>query len=402
MPTTTTTTKQGWQKLKLGEVCAINMGQSPKSIFYNEKEIGLPFLQGVTEFGDMYPKIKQYTSKSTKIAQNGDILFSVRAPVGDVNYAPFECCIGRGLCGIKSIKEKSNQKYIYYYLKQNKQEFINSSNGAIYDSINKDTLLNFPILIPSLSKQKKIAEVLGAYDDLIEVNQKKIKILEELAQSIYKEWFVKPIQNGIPDGWEIMNLEQVADVIKGRSYKSSEIGESGDYFFVNLKCFNRNGGFRHDGIKMYSGKIKENQYLQTGDIVIAVTDMTQKREIVARPAQLPILKNKKVTFSCDVVKIEPQKNNIVDKNYLYYSLRFSDFSNITKNKANGVNVLHLSTKDIEKWDLVIPTKEIQNKFETIIKSITNDVNVIVQENDNLQKTRDLLIPQLVGGRVSLK
>lgn len=206
MPTQTTqknsgekTRKAEWKRVRLGEICDINMGQSPESIYYNELGNGTPFFQGVTEFGLKYPEIRKYTTKITKLANAGDILFSVRAPVGDINYANIDCCIGRGLCAMKAKEQILDQKYLFYFLKNNFDLFQNNSNGSIYNSINKETLNNLSIEIPPLSEQKKIAEVLSAYDDLIEVNQKKIKILETLAQTLYKEWFVKPTKDGWPD-----------------------------------------------------------------------------------------------------------------------------------------------------------------------------------------------------------
>ena len=104
-----------WKECKLGDIAEINMGQSPKSEFYNQDKIGLPFLQGNRTFGLKYPYFDTYCSEPTKIAKHGEILFSVRAPVGDINIANDEICIGRGLCSINS-KDKNNE-FLYCFFR---------------------------------------------------------------------------------------------------------------------------------------------------------------------------------------------------------------------------------------------------------------------------------------------
>src|SRR3989344_5980641 len=94
--------KTTWQKVKLGDIADLNMGQSPKSEFYNDHGEGLPFFQGVTDFGERVPEETMYCSKPTKVVEPGDVLISVRAPVGDVNIAEKKSCIGRGVAGVRA------------------------------------------------------------------------------------------------------------------------------------------------------------------------------------------------------------------------------------------------------------------------------------------------------------
>lgn len=101
---------------KLSEIAEITMGQSPESLSYNSARRGLPFFQGNTDFGDKYPTARVWCDAPKKIAQSGDILISVRAPIGALNYAKTECCIGRGLASIR-IKNPSERDYVYHLLK---------------------------------------------------------------------------------------------------------------------------------------------------------------------------------------------------------------------------------------------------------------------------------------------
>jgi type I restriction enzyme, S subunit len=135
---------------------------------------------------------------------------------------------------------------------------------------------------PPIAQQRRIADVLSAYDDLIDNNTKRIKILEEMARSLYQEWFVEfrfpgrrraPLVDSklgrVPKGWAIGELRTRLQVHRGRSYKGTELAEAGGVPFVNLKCFVRDGGFRRDGLKRYTGEWKATQMVRTGDIVMA-------------------------------------------------------------------------------------------------------------------------------------
>ncbi|MFH1933621.1 MAG: restriction endonuclease subunit S [Pseudomonadota bacterium] len=211
--------------VKLCEIADVIMGQSPKSEYYNTEGNGLPFFQGCSEFGEMYPTVKKYCSKPNRIAQKGDVLMSVRAPIGTLNLADRQCCIGRGLCAIRS---KSANRFVYYLLKTNLDMIQTYGSGTIFRAINKAETNNLPFTVPSLPTQHKIAAILSAYDDLIENNLRRIKILEEMAQTIYREWFVKfrfpghenvrmvdsPLGK-IPEGWEVANLSDLVDTQYG-------------------------------------------------------------------------------------------------------------------------------------------------------------------------------------------
>ncbi|AGA65769.1 putative restriction endonuclease type I S subunit [Brachyspira pilosicoli P43/6/78] len=155
--------KAQWKRL--GDIAHIVMGQSPDSKSYNNKNIGLPFLQGCASFGTIYPLINTYSSDIKKIAVNGSILMSVRAPVGKLNIANTDICIGRGLCSINSNCEVSN-KYVFYSLKNIIKYIADKSKGAIFDSITSDSIRNIKIPVPPLEEQERIVNILDKFDAL--------------------------------------------------------------------------------------------------------------------------------------------------------------------------------------------------------------------------------------------
>jgi type I restriction enzyme S subunit len=158
----------------------IVMGQSPPSSSYNRNRCGLPFLQGKAEFGDICPTPVLYTTKPLKVVDKGDILISVRAPVGDVNIAPFKLCIGRGLAGIKPNKKKVDTFFIFYYLTYIKPKIECLGGGSTFKAITKKDLDNIKVPLPSLSEQKQIANILSTIDKRMEILKEKKELYEKV------------------------------------------------------------------------------------------------------------------------------------------------------------------------------------------------------------------------------
>lgn len=143
-------------KIHLSEIATIIMGQSPKSIAYNKEAKGLPFLQGRTTFGRVYPYFDTWTKEWNIEAKANDILFTVRAPVGDINIAQEAIAIGRGIAIMRPIV--CHYKYLFYLLIANKYRFVSASIGTVYDSINKDQLASTKITYHSDEIQRHIVD----------------------------------------------------------------------------------------------------------------------------------------------------------------------------------------------------------------------------------------------------
>jgi len=159
-----------YRKCKLGNIARIVMGQSPKGTSYNNDGVGMAFLQGNRTFGRLYPMIDTWTVEPKKIARKDSILMSVRAPVGDLNIANEEICIGRGLCSIEM--NNGNNIYLLYLLKNSMNEIKRKSSGTVFDSINRTELENIDIIDFDESIQNKITNILSKIDEKIEVNSK--------------------------------------------------------------------------------------------------------------------------------------------------------------------------------------------------------------------------------------
>ena len=168
-----------YNEVKLGDVADVISGQSPEGKYYNQTGEGTPFYQGRTEFGDIYLKsAKNWTTKVTKTAIKGDILMSVRAPVGPVNLCDFEnICIGRGLAAIRSHKNVS-QMYLFRFLKSMENQ-ITGNGGAVFDSINKNQIEAISIPLPSIDDQRRIVAKLEAEQEIIDANKRLIDLMQD-------------------------------------------------------------------------------------------------------------------------------------------------------------------------------------------------------------------------------
>lgn len=179
---------KSWEVRKLGDddIIELVMGQSPPSSTYNTIGEGIPFFQGKAEFGVVYPKINKYCTKSTRLAQKNDILLSVRAPVGDVNLAPFSCCIGRGLAAIRC-KSALNNIFIFNYLIQNKNKIASLGDGSTFKAIGKNAVRNISFPFPCRKEQDQIALILFNIDKKLSLTESRKQTLQSLFKTILNQ-----------------------------------------------------------------------------------------------------------------------------------------------------------------------------------------------------------------------
>jgi type I restriction enzyme S subunit len=173
-----------WRIAKLNRIAQIIMGQSPPSETYNKDGIGMPFLQGKMEFGRIYPSPVMYASNPIKIAEPNDVLISVRAPVGDVNIAPYRICIGRGLAAIHFDPNQTNHMFFFYYFQSIKERLETLSKGSTFKAITKKDLEELTVINPSLKEQKLIAEILSTVDRTIELYREERIRLDRLKRGL--------------------------------------------------------------------------------------------------------------------------------------------------------------------------------------------------------------------------
>ena len=178
-----------WEEKKLIEIAYVTMGSSPKSENYNENFIGLPLLQGNADIKKRRSKPRIYTSEITKKCNVGDILLSVRAPVGYVAISDHNACIGRGLCSIHT-KNSYSQAFLYQWLLSYELAWSSLSQGSTFDSVNSDQIKKIVFQLPCIEEQTKIANFLSAIDQKIEVIAQQIEQAKQWKKGLLQQMFV--------------------------------------------------------------------------------------------------------------------------------------------------------------------------------------------------------------------
>ena len=272
------TVPKHWDVVKLGEVCNIVMGQSPPSATYNDKGVGMPFLQGKAEFTELFPIPKKYCTKQLRVSAKGSILMSVRAPVGDVNLADRKYIIGRGLSTISL--RRGNNRFLFYLLLHSKKKIEAKSFGSTFKAINKSTVYDFEIPLPPLPEQRAIAHVLRSIQEAKAARQREIELERERKAALMDYLFShgtkgeprKQTEIGeIPESWEVVRLNEICLKIVDCPHSTPKVLESGALCARN---FNIRSGIY---VKEPSSYTSEEEYLvrvkrlipQEGDVLFS-------------------------------------------------------------------------------------------------------------------------------------
>lgn len=203
----------------------------------------------------------------------------------------------------------------------------------------------------------------------------------------------------VPTEWKLEKMDRHVDVVKGCSYKSDDLQKSGTSL-VTLKSINRGGGFNQNGYKEYVGMYNKDQVLGDGEIIVAQTDLTQKAEVIGRPAIVDSLGRYDVLIASLDLQIVRPKNNFF-KNYVFYLLQMEEFHNHALSYTNGTTVLHLGKNAIHEFNAVIPTQDVLNKFDDLVKPLLARVSINKREAKSLVNLRDALLPKLMSGRMRI-
>lgn len=261
------------------------------------------------------------------------------------------------------------------------------------------------IQLPSSENQFRIAEIISVYDNLIDTNNKRIKLLEQMAVNLYKEWFVRFRFPGyeneyfiedIPSSWSYVQLGDIASFDRGISYSSDEINCDEGINLINLKNIQSYGGFRRDGTKQYNGKYKDSQIVAAGDLILGVTDMTQDRRTVGSVALIPQSLGISA-ISADLVKVNLKVPNV----FFYCMCRYGFYSKYFSQFANGANVLHLKPNVLLNKKILLPTAELIEAFAEKVQPMIDIVDDLNRQNDLLTKQREMLLPRLMSGKLEV-
>lgn len=368
-----------WEMVRLGDCTTITMGQSPESSSYNTENDGLPFYQGNADFGILNPTVRYYCNKPSKFAYYNDVLMSVRAPVGALNVANNDCCIGRGLCAISEKAGVSFYKYIFYNLLYNQPYIQSLGVGSTFKAISGKIVSNLSIPLPSIEKQREIAEVLDKASELVEKRKAQLAELDLLAESVFYDMFGDPVTN--PKGWEFDCLKKHLKVIGGYAFKSTAYVEDG---IPVLRIGNINSGvLKTVGIVFYEEHDSLSRYIvRPNDMVISLTGTVGKEDY----GNICILDDTYSMYYLNQRNAKLDLNSTIDKWYLAFMLKNPQVKNKLTGISRGIRQANISNGDIENIIIPIAPIELQNQFAGIIEKIEEQkakAKEALKESENL-------------------
>lgn len=361
----------------------------------NIKEDGSLDLENTAKYN------KPITSKLQKfILKDKDVVVCMTgATIGKVARilkADQDYIVNQRVCIIRA-KDSRLQDFVYHTLTlPTFRKYVEVVGyGAAQPNISAVSIGKYRIQSSNnLPTQQKIASILSTYDTLIENNTKRIRLLEQMAENLYKEWFAF---HRIKDKSRVVKLQEIINISRGLSYSSEEIDCTEGNNLINLKNIQGYGGFRLDGTKKYNGKYKTEQIVNEGDLIMGVTDMTQDRRTVGSVALIPNIDRLSV-ISADLIKI----NSNIDNVYLYSMFRYGNVSKYIAQFANGANVLHLKPQAVLNIKVTLPEQELIDSFVSKVKPMIKLINRLNTEIQFLARQRDLLLPRLMSGKLEVK
>ena len=407
-----------WIEVKLEDIADIKMGQSPPGSSYNIHKDGLPFYQGITDFGYKYAATTTYTNNPIKIAEPNDILFSVRAPVGEVNFVNHKCCVGRGNAALRM--KSGNQEFLYYLLLFLKKNWSSISSGTVFQAVNKNDIKNLIVRIPEdRAEQYNISYILKILDDKIDLLSRQNENLEKIAQLLFKRWFVDfefPDENGrpykssggemviselgeIPAGWKIYLLEELTKVVtKGTTpttlgFNFVDKGIN----FIKAESITSKRNFDDSKFNFIDEETNyklNRSIIEKNDVLFTIAG-TIGRFAVIRDRYLPANTNQAVSIIRlkDDIDVSPFLLTCFFSSKYYKNYFFSRI--IQAVQAN------LSLGELKKIKLPLPNIDLRNQFSNIFNIINNRIDNNELQINSLENIRNYLLPKLMSGQIRI-
>ena len=367
---------------RLDQICFLNMGQSPESSSYNEEAKGIPFFQGNADFGVRHPNVRVWCDAPTKIAQTGDILVSVRAPIGALNIANTECCIGRGLAALAVDKKVCLNEYLWHAMASKVDELNAKGTGSTFKAISKNVLAETEIPLPSLAEQRDIATVLDKVGEMISLRKQQLAKLDELVKSRFVELFGDLKTN--PYNWECKKLLDVADI---DTTMVSDYEKYADYPHIGI-----------DSIEKNTGRLLVYRTIAEDDVISGKYLFTRKHIIYSkiRPNLNKVaLPDFEGLCSADAYPILP-KENVCLRIYLGYVMRSEFFLDYILPFSRRANMPKVNKEQLSGFVLPVPDIKLQNQFATFVEQTDKSKLAVQRSLDKLETLKKALMQKYFG------
>lgn len=403
-----------WEYLTLDKLGSISRGKSkhrPRNdkILFGGK---YPFIQTadvkaanlyLTEYKNTY---NEKGLEQSKLWKAGTLCITIAANIAETAILGIDACFPDSIMGFVPFKGVSNVKFIKYAFDILKNNCRTISQGTAQDNLSWEKLSRIEFPAPPIEVQNKIVDILSAYDDLIENNQKQIKLLEEAAQRLYKEWFVDlrfpgyentPIIDGVPEGWNHIYLENViSKITTGLNPRKNFVLGNGNNYYVTIKNMRNNNVYLDEKCDRIDDeaiiKINKRSNLQIGDILFSGIGTMGRVYLVNNPTN-----NWNVSESVFTLRA----NNKISKELLYLILLSDNVQKYCDQHAHGVAQRGIRMADLKAYKFVLPSKNIIENFTKIIKPIINKIQNLNVQIVDATKARDRLLTKLMSGEIEV-
>jgi type I restriction enzyme S subunit len=405
-----------WKVEHIGNLCDVGRGSSPRPIADSKYFEGgtIPWIKiaDATKSGkylyETKEKVNEYGASFSRLLPRGSLIVAASGTLGYTQFLGVDGCIHDGWLYLTNFRGV-DKDFLYYFFIWKTTFFYSTAYGTAIQNINTDILREMEIILPPLHSQHNIASILSAYDDLIENNLKRIKILEEMAQMTYMEWFVnfrfpghekvKMVKSEfgiIPEGWKVTPLEEICKRITDGSHSSPKSVSDGlpiasvkdmhDWGFEIKEC-------RKIGIDDYRKLVKNDCKPLKNDVLIA-KDGSYLKHVFVMEKELDLV------ILSSIAILRP--NERVNPYYLALYLKDPQIKAKLKGFVSGVALPRIILKDFRKFKTLLPPVKLQEYFAEIVAPIIDGCWRMIDKNENLRKTRDLLLHPLISGKIDVE
>ena len=405
-----------FEQINIGKVAKVKSGYSFKSKDWQES--GVPVVK-IANVKDGSLDMQGCSFVSEEIAQEarkfrlrrGDILVSMTGYIGELALVRTDehILLNQRVGRFDFLTEDVDRNFFFYALKlpSIKTEMQSHAYGAAQPNISSTLIENLMIPFPELPIQNRIGGILYSFDDLIENNSKRIKILEEMARLIYREWFVyyrfphhetvKMVDcdlemRKMPSGWKICPIDDLIEIQSGYPFKSGTFAEGGKWKLVTIKNV-QDGYFVSeckDKLDELPSNMKDHCHLKDLDILMSLT---------GNIGRVCLVYGEDYVLNQRVAKLHPREERF--RAFTYCKFRDSDFQKKLELLANGVAQQNLSPVETKRIEILKPTDELMDSFDKIASPMIHLISLLHKRNNYLRDTRDLLLPKLISGQLAV-
>jgi len=388
-----------WKEYKLGEIIDLIGGGTPKTSILEYWNGDIPWLS-VVDFNTgnkyVYNTEKKITelglkNSSTKLLNKNDIIISARGTVGIVSMLGIQMAFNQSCYGIRAKKDISINDYIYYFLKNTVNDFLQISHGGVFDTITKNTFDEIDVLLPPISEQKAIASVLSSLDDKIDLLHRQNKTLESMAETIFRQWFIEEAQND----WEEKKLGELCSIKSSKRifyseyvtygipfYRSKEIielhnlGNTNSELYITEERFNK--------INSEFGSPSQGDILLTSVGTLGIPYMVKQNDKF-------YFKDGNLTWFKDFIGI----SSIIIYCWLNSSIGKEQLDSITIGSTQSA----FTISGLKEVKILLPSIEKLKNLNSYLEYIYNKIFKNQKQIKTLEKMRDELLPKLMSGEI---